>query len=129
MPRIRLTYLVWAAGLIAAGAWVGSALASSPAGAGSSGLVWARIDGIVEEGMTDFGAGPPALPAAARRNPQRGLCRQPLYDGLRSAPTAAGTLGLEGGRRSPGDGVGLPAGRRAGLLRRLRSDGLAGLAG
>ena len=58
MPRIRLSHLVWAAVLIAAGVWLGYQLAVSPAVSNSSGLAWARIDGVVEEGMTDFGAGP-----------------------------------------------------------------------
>ena len=58
MPRIRLSHILWAAVLMAAGVWLGYQLAVSPAVSGSSGLVWARIDGVVEEGMTDFGAGP-----------------------------------------------------------------------
>ncbi|HET7012096.1 MAG TPA: hypothetical protein VFI11_15075, partial [Anaerolineales bacterium] len=59
MPRIRVSHMVWAAVLIAAGAWLGYRLASSAGPSQSmSGLAMARIVDIVEQGTTDLGPGP-----------------------------------------------------------------------
>jgi uncharacterized membrane protein len=59
MLHLRLKHIVWAAVLIAAGAWLGSSLALGGwIGTGTSGLALARVIDIVEEGTTDLGPGP-----------------------------------------------------------------------
>jgi uncharacterized membrane protein len=58
VPRLKTQHIVWAVLLLAAAAWLGSQWAAEPAEGTSSGLAWARIVDVIEEGTTDFGAGP-----------------------------------------------------------------------